>query len=132
MPGYTDIGHREERAELWAWAPGQPRLWRATTLYRCYGAIAAGLPMAGPAHYEVLESISNNNVPVSWVNVRCYAQGRVSHEDKCISLSMASYDSRKVAYVVKLLARTWPGYTIWKDYVEVHESVLDENLVEAA
>jgi hypothetical protein len=125
MPSYTDIGHSEDRAELWAWAPGQPRLWRTSTIYRCYGWRTAGLPLGGPTHYDV--------VPAGWADKRCYAQGRVSHTDKCISLSMASYDSRKLAYVVKLLARTWPGYTIWKDYVEVHESVeMDENLVEAA
>jgi hypothetical protein len=131
MPAYTDIGHSEERAELWAWAPGQPRLWRASTVYRCYGWAAAGMPFAGPAHYEVLGSSRYDNKPVDWYEARCYAQGRVSHKDKCISLSMASYDTRKLSYVVKLLARTWPGYTIWKDYVEVHES-MDENLVEAA
>jgi len=129
---YTDIGHHEKRAELWAWAPGLPNLWRASTIYKCFGPKEDS--MTGPAHYNCLGRPyeSQASVPASWYEAQGYAQGRVSYADKRISLSMSSYDRRRFDYVVKLLCRAWPGFAIYRNGAEIFASDESENLVEAA
>lgn len=117
---YCDIGHKEARAELWAWAVGQMELWRASTLYPCFGSkelAPDGSTLAGPTHYDALAGIA-------WYEGDGYVQGRVCHTTKQISVGGCGYRSRYMKSVVKKLLKLWPDYRIIRDYVDITDEVL--------
>lgn len=99
-----DIGHDEAGAELYAWAPKMPGLWRVCTLDAYHDG--------GPSHGMVMPRRQLESAPA-------YVSGRVSHRHKAISLVVTLRRSfadvyRHVAEAKTMLADAFPGYEVYE------------------